>query len=227
MSWHSVPYRTWLQFSQTHLELVSTTTLNFAQYRAYNQLVYNTVVAIFHLSVCIRLCNGILLRISLLVCSNQLSNIFLVSRSRVDVELSRISRVVALESYFFLATAYIKTFFKLHRIFLAINGNNPVATYVDNTQFTSVEEMFSLQFIKSFQLQHLVYWHGTTKNQTIVQCISYIDFVWSHHFFHQERFTQTFSIVMFYILRVASSLNFVVHLGVSRECGKSHHHCNS
>ena len=77
----------------------------------------------------VRFCNCVFLRICVLVGCDELSRIFLVCRSGVDVELSRICRVNASECHFLLATAYIESFLECHRIFLSVNSDNSVATF--------------------------------------------------------------------------------------------------
>ena len=72
---------------------------------------------------------------------NQLSNIGLVGRSRVDVELGGIGSVVALESYFLISAAYVKGFLILHGVFLTVYSNHSVTAGIDDTQFAAFEEV--------------------------------------------------------------------------------------
>ena len=158
---------------------------------------------------------------------NQLSNIGLVGRSRVDVELGGIGSVVALESYFLISAAYVKGFLILHGVFLTVYSNHSVTAGIDDTQFAAFEEVsdFRTQFTEHFQLQCLVHRHGATVNQSVVEGVGYVDFIRSHHFVHHESAAQKFRVIMLHVLRMAGGLHFVIHLGIGCHGNCSHHKC--
>ena len=47
-----------------------------------------------------------------------------------------------------------------------------------------------------------------------------------YYFFHQEATTQAVCIIRFHVLRTASHLHLVIHLGRSRHRCDTQHHCN-
>ena len=101
------------QFRESHLQLVGTAVFHSFQYIFHNQLVYDTVVAVFHFSIMVGDAQCIFLGVGFLklgIGGNQLSNIGFVGRGRVDVELGGIGSVVALEGYFLISAAYVKGF---------------------------------------------------------------------------------------------------------------------
>lgn len=90
MGGHGVPYRAGSQFRKAHLQLFSAALL-FPQHVFHNQLVYDAVVAVFHLSVAVGDAQRIFLGFGFLefgIGRNQLGYIRLISRSRVDVNLA-------------------------------------------------------------------------------------------------------------------------------------------
>ena len=231
MGRHGVPYRTRSKFGKSHLQLVCTAVFHSFQNIFYNQLVYDTVVAVFHFSVMVGNAQSIFFRIGLLkfgIGCNQLSNVRFVSRSRVDIEFGRVGSIVALESYFFIATTYIKSFFILHGVFFTVYGNYSIATGVDNTQLATFEEVsdFRTQLTESLQFQYFVYRHCTSVNQTVIEGVSNIDFVRSHYFAHHKRATETLCVIMLYVQWMAGCLHSVIYLGGSRNCGCTQHQGN-
>ena len=106
----------------------------------------------------------------------------------MTVVLLLFGSIVALKSNLFVAATHIKCLFVLHRIFFTIYGHYSVTTYVDYAQFAAFEEVsdFRAQFAECFQLQDLVYRHGTSVDEAVIKCISDIDFIRRHNFLHHE-----------------------------------------
>ena len=146
--------------------------------------------------------------------------------SRVDVEFGRIAGIFALESHFLLASTYVQGIFEFQRIFFTVYGYDTFATNVDDTQFAAFEEEFRFQRVDCFKYQFFCCRYCATEDQTVVHRISNVDFVRNHYFFHQEATAQAVSIIRFHVLRAASHLHLVIHLGGGRHCCDTQHHCN-
>ena len=134
----------------------------------------------------VRLCYGIFLRICVLVGCDELSHILLVCRSRVDVELRRICRINAPEGHFLLSAAHIESFLECHWIFLAVNGDDSVASYIDHSKLASVEEMLCLQLVECLEDESLVHRHDSSVDETVIESVGEVDFIRRHHLFHKE-----------------------------------------
>ena len=87
-------------------------------------------------------------------------------------------------------------------IILAIDIHNPVATYIDNAEFTTLKEVLSLKRIDGLQLHHLSHRHDASENKAIVHGISKIHLILLHHFRHNEMRAQLVGGIMFEIVRM-------------------------
>ena len=65
--------------------------------------------------------------------SDQLSNVWLVSRCRIDIEFSRFGSVITFKSNFFIPATYIEGFLVFHRIFFTVYSNYAITAYIDDS----------------------------------------------------------------------------------------------
>ena len=211
MGRHRVPNTAGLQFGKAHLQLAG----SLFEHIFHDQLVDYAVVALFHLTGGERV--G-LQRTLHPVDGHQLCRIGFVRSSRVDVEFCRFRSILALESHFLVPAAHIKSVAETQRVLLAVHGHDTVAADIDHAQLTRKKEVRRFERIDRLEHQLLRHGYRTAENKTVVHRIGNVDLVGNHHLFHQETAAQPFRVVRFHILRIAGRLDFVIHLGRSRQC---------
>ena len=213
---HGVPYAARLQFGQTHLELAGT----FLEDVVHDELVDDTVVALLQLAGSHAVC---LERALASVDGNPLRLVLLVCRGGVQVELGRIGSILALEGHLLVSAAHVESLLEFQFIFLPVNRHDAVSTDVDDAQFTVVEEVGSLQRVDGVQRKFFGGRYGTAEDEAVVHGVSHVNLVGDHNFFHREGAAQTLRVVVLHVLRVAGSLDGVVHLGRGAQCSHAHH----
>ena len=227
--WHGVPYSTWVELCQTELQLAWA----LFEYVVDDELIDGAVVGLFNSSY--RSPYGSLQRALAAVEGYPLGLEMLVGGSAVEVELSRILRVLAAELHrlvHVLALSHvtatdIESLLGRECILLAINDDPAVAgAAVDNAELTVVHEIFLLDGVidveaelpEVLQLQGFVHRHCTAEDEAVVVRVGEEDRVGLHNFFHDKALAQQRSIVFLHVLRMAGGLELhmlIAYIAVS------------
>ena len=133
-----------------------------------------------------------------------------MSRSRVEIELSRILCILAFKSHFTISRTQVKSFLKIELESGIAGFYNTGTTHVENTHFTACQEIRSFQRINRFQLQHFAGRHGAANNHTVVHGINHVHFIRRENSFDQEIPTNTFRIILPGIFRMRSITQFII-----------------
>ena len=192
---HRVPHTARSKFRHTHLQLAS------GQYLINQHLIDITVIGAFqrtHFSH-----HRVFFR-------HFLIGIVAMGRYGIEVELSRTGCILTLKSNFTVARTQVEGFFIVHLKYGTTRSHYTRSANVEDTHFTTGQEVRCFQRVDSFQWQYFTHRHSATHYHTIIHGIYHIYFVRREYLLYKEIATDSFCIIAFRIFRMCSVANFIV-----------------
>ena len=149
-----------------------------------------------------------------------LGRIGLMSAGTVHIELSRLGSILAAYLDALGTTTYIESLLESKCIFLAIYGNGSLATDIDDTQLTVVEQILLIVCLIGIkrsdrsELQRSGCWLCTTDEETVEHSVGPVYLTWSEHLLDSELTAETVGCIMLGIHRIARITNVIVSVGI-------------
>ena len=187
MRWHSIPYRTRLQFRQSHLQLTG-----FDQFIDY-QLIDPSLVGSLQRSQ--------VQHIGLFQGDMHGRQLFM-RRGRVKIKPGRFLRICRMEDYLFGAFSYVQGFLVLQDIFSTIYQDGTGIPHINHPELPAVKEMGSLEGIDCFQDQIIGKGHSAPGNIPFYMGIYQPDITRVHYLFYQKFLSDPFRIISFKVFRM-------------------------
>ena len=205
---HGVPYAAGLEFGQTHLELTGT----LFEHIVDNELVDDAVIALLHLA------SGEAVGLDRAFASvdgDELGLVGLVGCGGVEIEFGGVGSVLAAEGHFLVTAAYIESVLEVELIVLAVDIDNAVATYINYTEFTTLEEVFGLEGVDGLELHDFGHGHHAAVDETVIHGVGEVALVLLHDFGHHEAFAELSGVVMLNVVGMTGAEHCIVGLSHS------------
>ncbi len=100
-------------------------------------------------------------------------------------------------------------------IVIAVDIDNAVATYINYTEFATLEEVFGLEGVDGLELHDFGHRHHAAVDKTVIHGVGEVDLVLLHDFGHHEAFAELGGVVMLNVVGMTGAKHCIVGLSHS------------